>query len=363
MTPCEKMGYKVGDEFEMLVSAYGWEVGEVVKLIHDDGTKCPDFEGVTSQNRRYEDNRMFLYIENDEGYATQVKPLTIAKLRPAKKALADAIHASGKGWPDRANWAAQDANSSITFFVDKPWRCGNVWECDNFEAVDGFMSDAKIPNWHQTVLSRDEYFSAYPEKAEPVADADGRIEWNGGECPVDAGEVIDIKLGCGDIHIGTDPDWDWEDTKLTPITHYRIHRPAADAECCESVTRSIPEPEAKPSIEQLATDHRNKLDFANRKQQEADDAKAAADVALGELVKAGEALGLVIGVAKPQIANWRKWETGDEVRLLIKRGGMAEVGEIGYITSLRGDGTFAVQFPSQSGYIVEHGDIEFIRRP
>ena len=83
--------------------------------------------------------------------------------------------------------------------------------------------------------------------------------------------------------------------------------------------RSIPEPEAKPTIEQMAQDYRNKLDFAKRKQQEADDAKAAADAALGELERAGEALGLLIGIASPDrepelvITDWRDLLVGDVI--------------------------------------------------
>ena len=54
--------------------------------------------------------------------------------------------------------------------------------------------------------------------------------------------------------------------------------PDAKPEFCESVMRSIPEPEAKPTIEQLAADYRNAKDYANRKQQEADAAKLVAEV-------------------------------------------------------------------------------------
>lgn len=61
--------------------------------------------------------------------------------------------------------------------------------------------------------------------------------------------------------------------------------PAPDAkpEFCESVVRSTPEPIAKPTIEQLAADYRNKLDYANRKQDEADKANMESDAALAQL--------------------------------------------------------------------------------
>ena len=80
-----------------------------------------------------------------------------------------------------------------------------------------------LPNWHQTILSRDEYFFLYP------------------------------------------------------------------------VSKTAPEPvaEAKPTIEQMAADYRNRKDYADRKQQEA-------EAKLAELVAAGRALGLVLGVAPAQ---------------------------------------------------------------
>ena len=54
----------------------------------------------------------------------------------------------------------------------------------------------------------------------------------------------------------------------------------------------------KPTIEQLAADYRNAKDYAERKQQEADAAKADAEAKLAELVAAGKALGLDISIAK-----------------------------------------------------------------
>ena len=44
MTPCEKLGYKVGDEFEV-ISHHAFKKGQVVTLHEDDGTECPLFAG------------------------------------------------------------------------------------------------------------------------------------------------------------------------------------------------------------------------------------------------------------------------------------------------------------------------------
>ncbi|MGL4616412.1 MAG: hypothetical protein ACRCVV_21475 [Shewanella sp.] len=238
------------------------------------------------------------------------------KLSKSKLALAKVINENG-GWEtDRHMFATSNALCDVFSYLNKPSRIGMLW-------VNGCLSkcmlslNKKLPNWHQTILSREEYYHAYPK-----ADDDGWIEWKGGECPVDAGTTIDIKLGCWDTHIGTDTDWDWADTNLTPITHYRLHKPSLDELPVVNAAPTQDSP-TKPTIEQLAADHRNKLDYANRKQKEADDAKAEADAALGELERAGEALGLLIGIAKPEpqlvITDWRDllerdviWFGGDD---------------------------------------------------
>ena len=116
----------------------------------------------------------------------------------------------------------------------------------------------------------------------------------------------------GATHYDTDTDWGWNADSFK-ITHYRLHKQEVKPEFCESVMRSIPEPEsidglcakvteenkhqhvdAKPTIEQLAQDYRNKLDFAKRKQQEADAAKDGADARLKALEIAAEDLGFKI---------------------------------------------------------------------
>lgn len=51
MTPCEELGYKVGDEFIIQEDSCGFVKGQTVKLYKDDGTTCPLFEG---SNSKYE---------------------------------------------------------------------------------------------------------------------------------------------------------------------------------------------------------------------------------------------------------------------------------------------------------------------
>lgn len=244
------------------------------------------------------------------------------KLSKSKLALAKAINENG-GWPERALWAAQD--NCIAFFLGgKPeYKSGD--RCWYSNSIDGacvgtITCDEKVTNWHQTILSREEYYHSYPK-----ADADGWIEWNGGECPVGDFDEVQVKYkvddgsgmeGCEaqELH------WHHEDADFD-IVAYRLHKPEVKPEFCESVSRIIPEPESKPTIERLAQDYHNKLDFAKRKQQEADEANAAADAALVELERAGEALGLLIGIAKPDrepelvITDWRDLKVGDVIEI------------------------------------------------
>ena len=48
LTPCEKLGYKVGDKFRVDHRVTGSvNYGDILTLIQDDGTECPYFSGST----------------------------------------------------------------------------------------------------------------------------------------------------------------------------------------------------------------------------------------------------------------------------------------------------------------------------
>ena len=179
------------------------------------------------------------------------------KISNSKKQLAEIIHANG-GWRELAESAAQCIGGEISFWHDAATKrhgedwCGSyLGRCDDIE-----FTGVKLPNWHQTILSRDEYFHLY-------------------HAPVEV--VVENKTAC---HL--------------------------------TVT-------VKPTLEQLAADYRNRKDYADRKQQEADAAKADAEAKLAELVAAGKAHGLVLSVAgvEPEIVitDWRDLRVGDVVEV------------------------------------------------
>lgn len=296
------------------------------------------------------------------------------KLSKSRLALAKVINENG-GWPIGADWSFQPKHEYGDVWFSsggkKPIRAGDGFNhgCVDGEWIYGSIISHKsmIGNWHQTILSREEYYQAYPK-----ADADGWIEWTSDELPVEKGTIIDVKYSDGDeLHgapcgeqshhlsiMGEEAGAElFGISNRVHIIAYRLHKPEVKPDFCESVMRSIPEPkpfkcaydpklislanvrivdesidalcakvteenkhqhvDAKPTIEQMAKDYRNKLDYANRKQEEADDAKAAADAALGELERAGEAFGLLIGIAKPEpelvITDWRDLQVSDIV--------------------------------------------------
>ena len=244
------------------------------------------------------------------------------KISNSKKQLAKIIHENG-GWREGAEFTAQDGDGtgSIDFFKSKPrlYRGDIFWkgdyDCDN--RID--RTGVTIKNWHQTILSREEYFHLYPSP-----DADGWIEWKGGECPVDGNEIIDIRYPESREEFGAKAKfrrWNHWGGKRDIIA-YRLHKPEVKPEFCESVMRSIPEPESKPTIEQLAANYRNKLDYANRKQDEADKANMESDAALAQLEDAIAEIGFVITPLaatekEPElvITDWRDLRVGDVIEL------------------------------------------------
>ncbi len=153
MTPCEKLGYKVGDKFKVVDgTGVHYAVGSFITLIHDDGSSCPRFNGVHSI---FESGDSFFPLDFVE---------KVAKLKPAKQALADAIHQNG-GWPESEllDFATSNAFGEVLCSASHPERNGNVWvNGDSWRLIASIKGT--IANWHQTVLSRDEYFTAYPEQ-------------------------------------------------------------------------------------------------------------------------------------------------------------------------------------------------------
>ena len=269
------------------------------------------------------------------------------KISNSKKELAKIINENG-GWRDGADSCSCDNDGYVNFFKGGPTRnCGSWLDNGDCEYLGGIITPKyeKIKNWHQTILSRAEYFHLYPE-----ADADGWIEWKGGECPVDGDCEVSIRFrGWGGSARGKAKRWSWGYSGCgSDITSYRLRKPeqarsqtAGDnggvvldyGDLVASID-SIKSPDLRanlamiyaPSIESLAADYRNKLDYADRKQDEADKANMESGAALSELEKAIAAIGFAI---TPICA------VAQEPELVITNRGQLELDDVIWISECR----------------------------
>ena len=185
------------------------------------------------------------------------------KISKSKQELARIISENG-GWREMAEFSAQDKDGYVYHFATKPTiNAGHeVWHHKGCIGEGEFTAET-LPNWHQTILSRTEYFHLYPEHTE--------TEYKDGVKPTDPAK--------------------------------------ADGP-------------SKPTIEQLAADYRNKLDYANRKQDEANKANMESDAALSQLEDAIAAIGFAITPLgapekepEPVITDWQDLRVGDEIEV------------------------------------------------
>lgn len=192
MTPCEKLGYKVGDEFTVIEDSYKFVAGSIISLQKDDGTASPYFtnEGVKDE-----------YPSGVACFLSSIKK--VAKLKPAKQALADAIHQNG-GWPKECHWVFATSNGfgSAFCWTNKPKRIGCNWLGGGKFTLCCEIGES-IPNWHQTILSRDEYFTAYPEQVKVGVNNETKHK---AEAEVKSESEITIKVG----------DW-YKNGELPPV--------------------------------------------------------------------------------------------------------------------------------------------------
>lgn len=302
------------------------------------------------------------------------------KISKSKRQLAQLLIEAGvTQFPDGAYWVAQDKshgrrNKNIGFYrclPVKPDSGGTSWSTskhDHNGIVGAWIEpDVLIPNWHQTVLSRDEFDRII---AETAPDADGWIEWRGGECPVGDVDRIDVKFSDGGTLFGVDNGWDWGNSAgCCNIIAYRLHKheKSLGELCGEAKEENKHEHiDVKPTIEQLAADYRNAKDYAERKQQEADYARYDADAKLKALELAGEALGLLVSpITAKQEPELATVQVGDEVECVesnIKRDKYN--GMVGRLRTIDESGTstpYLVDFGGE-GKIWCH-KVKFIRRP
>lgn len=256
------------------------------------------------------------------------------KISKCKKELARIISENG-GWRN-GEFAAQDGDGGVGGYGEKPvWSLlGQYWRNEAFG--EWFMVN-KIKNHHQTVLSRAEYFHLYPSP-----DADGWIEWKGGECPVERGTLVDVKYSGGEENFGVSAlteGWhedhvrgsnrkrtaaNWVDIlPVSGIVAYRLHKPEQStvetrlADAVDIVKAAAPAlmsdemkftgdevmGEIKPTLDRLLQDWRNADDFAKRKQAEADEAAEMRDERWNAVHERAGEVGVTVGLCESVAAE------------------------------------------------------------
>jgi len=199
---------------------------------------------------------------------------------PKKKHLIELMIEAGVKWPDGAEYAAQDKfNFCVNFYgaESKPnYRTGGDSWCDDNESWLGSAYGVILPslcrNWHQTIVTREQY-------EEALADAETWNAW------------IDTS------HPEEKPNQTRESESYPAVAHAG----------CFSWNDAT-------SIEQPTSEYHAKAAEAQRLQAVADEALNEADDALIALEKAGEAIGLIIsvGAKAEKIAPTAAWKVGDE---------------------------------------------------
>lgn len=202
---------------------------------------------------------------------------------PKKKHLIELMIEAGVKWPDGAEYAAQDKDEWLAFYTRKPYReDGKVtWSSYRCYVANSMKKlDLLCRNWHQTIVTREQYAEALTANVSEPADMPKASERERDQA-VDAVDAV---------------EW---------------HNP--------------------PSVEQLTADYHAKAAEADRLQAVADEALKAADDALLALEKAGEFLGLVISIdTKPKLVDQQcggtDWKVGDNCVVTVSPGASGLVG-------------------------------------
>lgn len=115
------------------------------------------------------------------------------------------------GWPEGAIGAGFLGYEGTLYFWDGDDCCPSKWMLDVCEEIED----------HESEVSREQYEAAMAAKN------GGWIEWGGGKCPVDDGEVVDVMFGRGGrISTNIAECWCWiHRGTSSDITAYRLHQP------------------------------------------------------------------------------------------------------------------------------------------
>ena len=276
---------------------------------------------------------------------------------PKKKHLIELMIEAGVKWPDGAEYAVQDKRDLYVWFYNiKPKRvdfdswAGGASGC----IVDGIRIPSLCRNWHQTIVTREQYAeavaaTAMTPSAQQETQPDGEWEpvewgdWSSGDTVRFDGftntQHTHWSFKVGTLYVigkhnapiagnGQYPECNWGFSFSRRKKQNEQHIEAQPSpEYCASVMRQMPD----NTIEQLTADYRAKAGEADSLQAVADEALKAANEALLALQKAGELIGLLIAIdtnpkpveqpveqAQPEITDWRDLQVGDVIKCMTQ---------------------------------------------
>lgn len=90
-TPCEELGYKVGDLFEVMgMYISDFSKGSVVKLLEDDGTGAPLFQLIkgSAVSGRSEDYEVLRYVKPLQDLPTEDFKINLSNMTDVEKSIA-----------------------------------------------------------------------------------------------------------------------------------------------------------------------------------------------------------------------------------------------------------------------------------
>lgn len=145
------------------------------------------------------------------------------------------------GWPKGADQCAQDGKSyefRVCFYSHGELN----YNYDQFCISEGSSAKwirngcsfiAEIASDQETtIITRDQYEAALAEKENPLpwddkkTDADGWIDWAGGECPIVGVSFVEYKMRSGEVHKEYAHLLRWDHKgHLGDILAYRLHQP------------------------------------------------------------------------------------------------------------------------------------------
>lgn len=140
------------------------------------------------------------------------------------------------GWPDGANFIAADSDGDIDSYNNIPVIDGSGLSYRDSKSEGYFLKlinsteGFRAIDWETAIITRDQYEAALAASQAPTADADGWIEWHGGECPVPEVALVEVKYRNEKSYhikgINAAGKWNWQhDDHNGDIIAYRLHQP------------------------------------------------------------------------------------------------------------------------------------------